>query len=162
LFFAKIYTIPHIIHPCTSFDLETAYEIVKDTTVAFRGLITTRSVERALHAARRARGGDQGRQPVLGIPGTPSASGSSRTPGARPRSVTPYFGSRFRGAGPAASPSLASSPWRTPGVRSRSAPGPAPTGLAETSAILADGRWILGLQGLRRRRGILSMINKIS
>ncbi|HNR58657.1 MAG TPA: hypothetical protein PKJ51_09385, partial [Methanothrix sp.] len=40
----------------------------------------------------------------------------------------------------AASPSLASSPWRTPCVRSRSAPGPAPIRRAETLVVLADGR----------------------
>jgi len=63
----------------------------------------------------------------------PHQSVMETTPGTRPRSSTPSLGRRFRGAGSAASFSLASSPWRTPGVRSRSAPGPAPIRRADTS-----------------------------
>ncbi len=70
---------------------------------------------------------------------------------ARPRSCTPFFSDGvFRGAGSAASPSLASSPWRTSGVRSRPAPGP-PTG---GRIPRGPGRRaaVSGLPGLRRRR----------
>ena len=40
-----------MIRPCAPTDFETVYEIVNDDAAAYRGVITPRSVEGALHAA---------------------------------------------------------------------------------------------------------------
>ena len=52
--FANHYTIlggKNVIRPCAPTDFETVYEIVNDDAAAYRGVITPRSVEGALHAA---------------------------------------------------------------------------------------------------------------
>ena len=94
-------------------------------------------------------------------PATSSEPWGSGTLATRSRSSTPSLGRRFRGAGSAASFSLASSPWRTPGVRSRSAPGPARIRRADTSWSWPMGGGIRPA-GPSAPPGVLILIYKIS